>query len=106
MSHLRLVRAVIIHGPDFFVSAPAADESNLRLRDAGKAAAQLRDDVVGKLVRQAARVGVGGCAAIDFLQRDGRSGIVNVGQKTRGGQVCAVYRQVSVGDHVCAGGRV
>ena len=72
MGNLMLISPVIIHRPNFFVSGFRAHVSNLRLRDAGQAAAQARDDVVGELMCQAARVGICSCAAIDFLQRNRR----------------------------------
>src|ERR1700735_1459141 len=106
MSYLMLIRAIIIHGPDFFVSTLTANERDLRLRDAGQDGAPLRDDVVGKLMREAARVGVRGRAAIDFLQRNGSSRVVNIRQKPCGGQICAFDGKVAVGNHVRTGGSV
>ena len=87
MGDLMLIPAVIIHGPNFFVSGFRAHVSNLRLRDAGQAAAQARNYVVGELMCQAARVGVRSCAAIDFLQRNRRGRVVNVRKKPCGSEI-------------------
>ena len=51
-----LVPAVVIHRPDFLVPAAGADEGDLSLGDTRQAAAQPRDDIVGKLVRQLAGI--------------------------------------------------
>src|ERR1700735_587721 len=101
-----LVRAVIIHSPDFLVAALAAHVGDLRLRDARQAATQPRNDVVRELVRQAASIGVCRRATINFLQRDRRSRVVNIGKKSRGGQVCPFSRKIPVRDHVGAGGSI
>ena len=88
---LMRICAVVIHHPDFFVARSCVDVGDLRLRDAGKAAAQQRDDVVRELMRESSRIGIGGRAAINLLQRGRRGGIVDVGEKSRGGQTGAVH---------------
>ena len=84
---LVLVRAVVIHYPDFFVAALRAHVGDLRLRDSRLAAAEHADDVVGELMRQVARVGICRRAAVDFLQRQGRGGVAHVGKKPADRQI-------------------
>ena len=55
VSDLMLVGAVIVHRPDFFVAAAAADKVNLALGDAVNAAAQAENNFIGKFVRDGAR---------------------------------------------------
>ena len=98
--HLVLVRAIVIHHPDFLVAGFVAHIGDLCLRDAGQAAAQHADDVVGKLVGQLACIPVFRVAPINFLQRQGRGGIVHIGEKSRDRQAGAVDRHVAVGHHV------
>ncbi len=50
MGELALVRAVVIHHPDFLVPAAVADEINLALANAGNASTQAHDDFVGQFV--------------------------------------------------------
>src|SRR5437667_12849141 len=50
MGQFTLIRSIVIHRPNFFVTAAAADEKDLTLGDALNAAAQTKDDLVGKLV--------------------------------------------------------
>src|SRR6185437_13649086 len=55
---LLLVVAVVVHRPDFLAAAAVADEGDFAGGDAGPEA-ERRDDVVGQLVGDAARAGVG-----------------------------------------------
>src|ERR1700730_16003400 len=50
LSQLMLALAVVIHGPDFFVAASIAYESDLRAGDSRQAARQLADDLIGELM--------------------------------------------------------
>ena len=45
-----LIRSVIIHGPDFFVTAAVAHKVNRAFRDTLDASTQSEDDLIGKLV--------------------------------------------------------
>ena len=51
MRDLLLVGAIVVHRPDFFVSAALADEIDLGFGNAGHAAAEAKDDFIGKAVR-------------------------------------------------------
>lgn len=69
---LMLIRAVVIHHPDFLdVRAHGTNEGDLRLRDARQPACQFADDFVGELMSELADLQVRGTAAIDFAN-DGR----------------------------------
>ena len=50
MGQCMLIRSIVIHRPDFFVTATTTDKKNLALRDARYAATQTEDDLIGKLV--------------------------------------------------------
>src|SRR5580692_11533739 len=50
LSQLMLVLAVIIHGPDFFIAAAIAYESDLRAGDSRQAARQLANDLICELM--------------------------------------------------------
>ena len=53
-----LVRAVIIHGPDFFVSRAGADKVDLAFRDSGDSTAEAKDNFIRELVcRDSSRFG-------------------------------------------------
>ena len=78
MRELFLVGAVIIHLPDFFRAATAADEVELGLGDAVDAAAQAEDDLVGEAVGNQPRVLVGRSLAILFAQHLRRLRILGV----------------------------
>ena len=69
-----LIGAVVVHGPDFFVPAAAADKIDFAFRDALDAAAQAEDDLVGKLVRDDAGGVAGGRILILLAQHLRRSG--------------------------------
>ena len=90
MSDLVLVRAVVIHGPDFFVAGAIADEIDLRFRDALNASAQAVNDLVGELVGHHARRGVGGSVGILLTQDLRRLDVLHVIQP-------ALSRQLSCG---------
>ena len=52
MRDLPLVGSVVIHHPDFFVPAAAADKKNLAFCNAGNTPAETEDDLVGELMRR------------------------------------------------------
>src|SRR5580700_7230045 len=51
MSELALIRAVVIHHPDFFVTGAVADKVNLAFRDAGNASTQAENNLISESVR-------------------------------------------------------
>ncbi len=64
MSDRVLRRAIVVHGPDFFVSGAGADEVDLAFGNAGDSAAEAEDDFVGKAVGNQAGVVIRGRFAI------------------------------------------
>ena len=68
MRELVLVRAVIIHRPDFLVAAAAANEIDFAFRDPGNAAAEAKDDLIGEFVRRCAGRVIGRRILILFAQ--------------------------------------
>ena len=89
MRDLVLVRAVVVHGPDFFVAGAVADEINLRLGDALNAAAQTENNLVGELVRHHARRGVARAIGILLAQDLRRLNILHVVQPALNSQLAA-----------------
>ncbi len=65
-----LVRAlpVVIHLPDFFVPAAGSDVVDVGLGDAGNAAAQAGDDLVGKAMGDQARIILAGSFVVLLAQ--------------------------------------
>src|SRR5215831_3740936 len=51
MRKLMLVRAIVVHGPDFFMSGSVTDEVNLRLCDPLNSSTKPEDDLIGELMR-------------------------------------------------------
>ncbi len=101
---LVLVRAVVVHHPDFLVAALAAHIGDLRLRDSGQAAAQHADDVVGELMREAAGV------ARPSRRRDkssaapaARSGLCTSERKPATARLAAIDGHIAVRHHVSVG---
>src|ERR1017187_2103602 len=75
MRDLRLVGAVVIHCPDFFVAGAVAYKIDFAFGDAGNTAAEAEDDFVGELVRDYADgIAVGGIAVL--LAQDLRRGLI------------------------------
>src|SRR5258708_9022566 len=78
MGYLLLIRAVVVHHPDFFVAAAVADKINLALTNAGYAAAQAENDFVGKLVSDETCRLLGGVVEILFSEHLRRASILYV----------------------------
>ena len=102
---LVLVRAVVVHHPDFLVAAAPAYKRNLRLGDAGLPAAEEGHDVVRKLVRELASAVFRHRAAINFLQRERSCRITYLREIAGKRQTRTVLAQIAVRDHVRAGRR-
>ena len=81
MRQLMLVGAVVIHYPNFFVSAARANERDLGAGNSREASTQTRNNVVGKLMGQAPGFRLRGAAAIDFLQHRGRGGVLRTSKR-------------------------
>src|SRR5882762_7601282 len=74
MGYLLLIRAVVVHHPDFFVTTAVADKINLALTDAWYASSQAENDFIGKLVSDESCRLLGGVVGILFSEhlRTGR----------------------------------
>ena len=73
---------VVIHLPDFFVSAPGSNVVDVGLGDAGNSAAQAGNDLVGKTVRDQARIILAGSFVVLLAQDLRRFGILGVEEPT------------------------
>ena len=71
MRELMLVRTVIIHGPDFFVTGAVTDKVDLSLRDSLESTSQPQDDLVSELVRHDPSCCVGGIVGVLLVQEFG-----------------------------------
>src|SRR6184192_45711 len=102
---LVLVGAVVIHHPNLFIAiAGGANEGNLRLRDAGKAAGKFADDFVGELMSEFADLQVRGTTTIDFAD-DGRGrGVAHVEEPSLNGDLRSRFCQIAEADVVGVGG--
>ena len=105
MRELLLIGAVVIHLPDFFRAAAAADEVELGFGDAVDAAAQAEDDLVGEAMRDQARVGVVGLFAILLAQHLRRLRILGVVEPALHIERSALDTEVAEGQHVGIGRR-
>ena len=105
MRDLMLVRAIIIHRPDLLVSAPVADEINLRLGNAGNACAQPKDDFVGELVGHQSRRSIAGRIGILLAQNLWGLRIFHIIEPALDGQLPRRDSQASESQHGCVGRR-
>ena len=105
MGKLALVGAVIIHHPDFFVAGAVADEINFAFRDAGNAAAEAKNDFVGKFVRdQAGRV-IGGNIGVLLAQDQRRGGVLYVVEPALHRDFACCHAEIAEGQHGGVGRR-
>src|SRR5882762_7413314 len=72
LSQLMLVLAVVIHGPDFFVAASIAYESDLRAGDSRQTAREFANDLIGELMGECSNLRVRDFSAIDFSDDRGQ----------------------------------
>ena len=78
MGNLALVRAVVVHGPDFLVAGTVADKINFAFRHPGNAAAEAEDDFIGEFVGDEAGGICGGSIAVLLAQHLRCSGVFYV----------------------------
>src|SRR5215831_9103252 len=64
MGDRMLIRAVVVHLPDFFLAAAGAHEKYLALGDSGYASAKTEDNFISKFVRDRARRDCGGAIGV------------------------------------------
>src|SRR5271165_3361003 len=105
MGELLLVRAVVIHLPDFFGAAAIADEVDLGFGDSGDAATQAKDDFVGKTMCDQTSVGAV-CFLVVLLSKHlWRLNILGVVQPTLDIKGTALNSNVAERQHVRIGRR-
>ncbi len=96
-----LIGAVVVHGPDFLVSAARADVENLRFGNAVNSAAQTQDDLVSKLVRNRSRP-LRRCGVCVLLAEHLRGrNVLHVVQPALHGDVVTQRRKISKYQHGC-----
>src|SRR5690242_1022070 len=102
MRQLFLVRAVIVHLPDFLVSAARAYIVDMRLRDTLNAAAQPEDDFVRKSMCDEPRVSVARLLAVLLAEHLWRLRIFDVIKPALDVDIAALYSEVAEGEHAGA----
>ena len=105
MRELFLVRAVVVHHPDFFSASPRTDEDDLGFEDARDSAAEPEDDLISELVSDQAGVVVG-CGFAVLLAEDLRVLlVVGIEEPSVHVEFAGCDGQVSEGEHggVCGG---
>src|SRR5208337_4795979 len=73
-----LIRAVIIHHPEFLVAGARADEGDLRGGNAGQAAGKFIDDFIGELMGEYADLRIRGSATIDLADNRFRGSAAHI----------------------------
>ena len=100
-----LIGAVVVHGPDLFVSAAHVDVIDLGFGDAGDATAEAEDDLVGEAVGDLAGGVVGGGLVV-LLGEDLRVlGVFGVEEEALDGELAGLRGEAAEGDHGGGGGR-
>src|SRR5690349_16830047 len=95
MSYRLLVRAIVIHRPDFFVPSAAANKKYLALRNSLNAATKTEDDLVGKFVSDDADGVVGSGILILLAQHLRRGDVLYVIQPALHRDVIACDSQIA-----------
>ncbi len=94
-----LALPVVIHLPYFFVPASRGDVVDMRLGDAGNAATEAGDDLVGEAVSDQARIVLAGCFVVLLAQDLRRFGILGVEETAVNRQTAARRGKRSEGHH-------
>src|SRR6185437_8963469 len=97
--HGVLVGTVVVHGPDFLVSAAAAHEINLDLGDSLNSATEAEDNFVGEFVCGGAGGVAGGGVLILFAQNLRRRDVLHVIKPALNGHAVTGDAQVANGQH-------
>src|ERR1700751_5039792 len=90
-----LVRAIVIHGPDFLAATAAAHKINLALRYTRNAATETKNNLVCEFVSDGAGVVVGSGVLVLFAQHLWRSYILRVIQPALHGQGVAGSSEIT-----------
>src|SRR5262249_165177 len=99
MGHLVLVRAVVVHLPDFFVTAAVTDKIDLALRNSGNSTAQSKADLLGKLVGSLARCVCRGGIGVLLAKNLRRADVLHVIEPAMNNHAVAGRSQVAKSQH-------
>ena len=102
-----LIGAIVVHHPDFFgVLAENFDVEDFGFGDAGNAATEAQDDLVGKLMGDLAGRVIAGGVAILLREDLGILSVLRVEEEAIDDQFAAIDADGAEGDEGCTGGRV
>src|SRR5579863_2405966 len=101
MRDLALIGSVVVHRPDLLVAAAAAHKVNLAFGNAGYAAAEPEDNLVGKFVRDNTGFITGGRILILFSEHLWRRDVLHVVKPSLHGYIIASDAQVAERQHRC-----
>ena len=99
MSELALIRAVVVHPPDFLVAGAIADKINFALGDAGNAATQAEDDLVGELVGDDAGSIVAGNVGVLLAENLRRRRVLHVVEPALNNEFAGGDAKIAEGQH-------
>src|SRR5579863_10425322 len=99
MRDLALIGSVVVHRPDLLVAAAAAHKVNLAFGNAGYAAAEPEDNLVGKFVRDNTGFITGGRILILFSEHLWRRDVLHVVKPSLHGYIIARNAQVAEREH-------
>src|SRR5438045_9024980 len=99
MRDLVLVLAIVVHGPDFLGSGACTDEVDLGFGDAVDAAAQARNDLIGKAMSQGSSHILTGGLVVLLAQHLGAGGVASVVEPAGDAKSPVGRGQRSEGDH-------
>ena len=101
-----LVGAIVIHDPEFLGADIAANESDLRGSNAGKATRKFADNFVGELVSEFADLDVGGNAAIDLADDGLARRAADVVHPSEDGDFGGSFGEIAEGEEISVHGRL
>ena len=99
-----LVGAVVVHLPYLFVAAADFDVVDLGLGDAGDAAAEAEDDLVGEAMGDLAGGVLGGVFVVLLGEDLGVLAVLHVEEEAVGDESAVLDAEVAEGDHGGGGG--
>src|SRR5437667_5354231 len=100
-SYGMLIRAVVVHRPNFLVAATGAHIINLRFRDTIDSSAQPEDDFVREFVRYDTGSLGGCCVGVLLAQHLRRSSVLHIVEPALNHDVVSRRRQISKYQHGC-----
>src|SRR5215467_12025182 len=101
MCNLTLIRAVVIHRPDFLMPGAVANEIDLRFGDSLNPATEAENDFVGELVRHKPRRGVTGGIRVLLAKNLRGLSILDIKQPALHSQLAASDTKIAKRQHRC-----